>query len=574
MSKRKAPIFLLIVSMMLQSIAPAFADGNGALASTEITEEEAEARAVAVVRAADIFSRQIDLFGKICLDNDNNVLSRKIVLDPAQGSLSCEKARELLKKQQDALIAIEEEIKAEKEQIRKETPACSDPTSGEPMSAAECAALSQSAGIAAGTVAQGGSPSCSAEQKKKLDEESCFYEFFVNAPPSSPQFKKNGCFSQLVHTIGTHFINNMKGYREFFGSIGEWTSEKWGSLWKKSAPLEDATADELMTAETADDGFLEMFKKDKIRAIKTLAKNIWKALGETIKQNYGCEEWDGPPNGKDSKCVKTMSSWACATCHQKINATCGVIAVVGEEAMEIFVTALVTRGVATAVKGLAVVIRGKSALVYLKLLEKVPGLARADAAISGVAAKGAARLGRVKAMGSAAAAALKQATVVRTQVALSELLRKTAATPAGQAIAKYGAPVVATAVKVGRPIAKVTLKIVKSPLNPFVVFGKLWKAGDDAFFALLRYAKKVRTKTALDAAGAAAKVGVGAEAGQIAKGGAEVDVALDAKQLGHKCTEEAAEKAKAGVVISNDGTKASVHVEAPAPCESKDFPLK
>lgn len=153
------------------------------------------------------------------------------------------------------------------------------------------------------------------------------------------KFRKNvpECISPNGTDCVTEFINGV--IQDIWSNLtGLWSLAKMGASaskdfavksWKSLMGIEDKTSDAALAASTQEDSAIDKFKNDPVTFFKELGVGIWEMMGKSIKENFGCERWDGIPHF--SNCVRPMSNWECSTCSQKMNAVCGVAGILGGE---------------------------------------------------------------------------------------------------------------------------------------------------------------------------------------------------------------------------------------------------
>lgn len=169
------------------------------------------------------------------------------------------------------------------------------------------------------------------------------------------------CISQVLDGL----LKNLASTAEFLWdgvkAGASWVGGKISDWWNDVEEVEDATSDKLHLLSSADEDFLDKYKRIKeeegghgaalYKIFSNLMSGIGKFVDEGIKDNFGCAKYETDSNGEE-KCVDPVISWGCATCSQKANMMCGVMGVIGGEVLINLLTGgalAVTKAGATAI---------------------------------------------------------------------------------------------------------------------------------------------------------------------------------------------------------------------------------
>jgi hypothetical protein len=198
---------------------------------------------------------------------------------------------------------------------------------------------------------------------------------------SCPDKNKSNCASETVAGILKDFWSNLTGIWDLAKMTVKGTKNLAIKTWKHFSSVEDKTSEAALLASTQSDSSFALFKKDPAAFMKLMASSIVTMIDKSIKENFGCEKWEGKPHL--SKCVTPMSNWSCASCDQKTNAICGVAGVLADEILVAWLSGgVVTIGSKVASKGALTISKLNEVMITsLPKLKKVElGIATASKA--------------------------------------------------------------------------------------------------------------------------------------------------------------------------------------------------
>ena len=154
--------------------------------------------------------------------------------------------------------------------------------------------------------------------------------------PDACLSSQNDCLTNVVSAIVDSLVILVTGLWDLLGSAISWTGEKLANFWDYVTKVEDKTSDaqQMLNKMSAKD--VEEVKQNPIEWISSLAGNIWKGLGNWMKEDIFCEKWAGIPRA--SQCVQPSRGFDCMSCRTMITGTCSAAGVVIAEVLPAVLT--------------------------------------------------------------------------------------------------------------------------------------------------------------------------------------------------------------------------------------------
>ena len=226
---------------------------------------------------------------------------------------------------------------------------------------------------------------------------------------------ENDCLTQLLTSLASFLVSSIKGVWSLLKMGGNWVAEKGRQFWGWVSGAEDETSENQELLQNLTDEDVEDIKEDSKGWMARMLSGITSMLGEWLRTDVFCEEWEGTPHV--SECRKPLQAWGCLGCGTMISALCSLGGVATGLIVETFLTGGVFGAISKATKGAKIGVSAGSAVAkaginamkssprYAALtreLAKIPGRQQVIN-ISQQAARGAVSLGRASRTSVAAA---------------------------------------------------------------------------------------------------------------------------------------------------------------------------
>lgn len=191
------------------------------------------------------------------------------------------------------------------------------------------------------------------EQDKKQRADKCFEDVkcvmkstLMSAPlaameafgkkPSGCLSSQNSCLTNVVSALIDSLVSLVTGLWDLLNIAYDWTGKKLTQFWSYLTKVEDKTSDaqHMLNKMSAKD--VKEVKQNPIQWITSLATNIWKGLGDWMKEDIFCEKWSGIPRA--SQCIQPSRGFDCMSCRTMITGTCSVAGVIIAEVVPALLT--------------------------------------------------------------------------------------------------------------------------------------------------------------------------------------------------------------------------------------------
>lgn len=191
------------------------------------------------------------------------------------------------------------------------------------------------------------------EQDKKQRADKCFEDVkcvmkssIMSAPlavmeafgkkPDGCMSSQNSCLNNVISALIDSLVSLVTGLWDLMNMAYDWTGKKLTQFWEYVTKVEDKTSDaqHMLNKMSAKD--IKEVKQNPVQWITSLATNIWKGLGDWMKEDIFCEKWSGIPRA--SQCVQPMRGFECMSCRTMITGTCSVAGVVIAEVVPALLT--------------------------------------------------------------------------------------------------------------------------------------------------------------------------------------------------------------------------------------------
>ena len=217
---------------------------------------------------------------------------------------------------------------------------------------------------------------------------------------------ENDCLTQLLTSLASFLVSSIKGVWSLLKMGGNWVAEKGRQFWGWVSGAEDETSENQELLQNLTDEDVEDIKEDSKGWMARMLSGITSMLGEWLRTDVFCEEWEGTPHV--SECRKPLQAWGCLGCGTMISALCSLGGVATGLIVETFLTGGVFGVISKSAKGAKIGVSAGSAVAkaginamkssprYAALtreLAKIPGRQQVIN-ISQQAARGAVSLGR------------------------------------------------------------------------------------------------------------------------------------------------------------------------------------
>ena len=149
--------------------------------------------------------------------------------------------------------------------------------------------------------------------------------------PDACLSSQNDCLTNVISAIVDSLVSLVTGLWDLLGSAVSWTGEKLSNFWDYVTKVEDKTSDAQHMLNKMSAKEVETVKQNPIEWITSFAGNIWKGLGNWMKEDIFCEKWAGIPRA--SQCVQPSRGIDCMSCRTMITGTCSIAGVVIAEVL-------------------------------------------------------------------------------------------------------------------------------------------------------------------------------------------------------------------------------------------------
>lgn len=154
--------------------------------------------------------------------------------------------------------------------------------------------------------------------------------------PDACLSSQNDCLTNVVSALIDSLLSLVTGLWDLLGTAVEWTGEKLAHFWNYVTKIEDKTSDAQHMLNKMSAKEVEEVKQNPLEWISNLAGNIWKGLGEWMKEDIFCEKWAGIPRA--SQCLEPSRGFDCMSCRTMITGTCSAAGVIIGEVLPAVLT--------------------------------------------------------------------------------------------------------------------------------------------------------------------------------------------------------------------------------------------